>query len=107
MGETKFVSADIEKFVRFEEQSVKAVEEFDAIKEKFNEINDTLLSHWQGEGRDAYQKESDHIMDNIGGIREILDSIKENVIKGTKDAYLQLDEELGAFNRNPQTTEGE
>ena len=34
-------------------------------------------------------------MENIGGIKDILDSINNGVVKDTKDAYLQLDEELG------------
>ncbi len=46
-------------------------------------------------------------MENIGGIKDILDSINNGVVKDTKDAYLQLDEELGEFNKNPQTDEGE
>ena len=50
---------------------------------------------------------TDHIMENIGGIKDILDSINNGVVKDTKDAYLQLDEELGEFNKNPQTAEGE
>ena len=45
--------------------------------------------------KNAYKKESDHIMENIGGIKDILDSINNGVVKDTKDAYLQLDEELG------------
>ena len=85
----------------------EAIKEFDAIKEKFNDINTTLLKKWKGEGKDAYKKESDHIMENIGGIKDILDSINNGVVKDTKDAYLQLDEELGEFNKNPQTAEGE
>lgn len=107
MANTKFVSADIEKFVQFEEQSGRAIEEFDAIKNKFNDINATLLNQWKGEGRDAYKKESDHIMENIGGIKTILDSINNDVIKGVKDTYLKLDEELGEFNKNPRAAEGE
>lgn len=107
MGNTGFVSADIEKLVDFETKSQEAITEFDAIKTKFNDINTTLIGNWKGEGKSAYKKESDHILENIGGIKDILDSINEGVIKDTKDAYLNLDEELGTFNRNPSSGEGE
>ena len=107
MADSAFVLADIDKVVQFEKKSDEAIKEFDAIKEKFNDINTTLLKKWKGEGKDAYKKESDHIMENIGGIKDILDSINNGVVKDTKDAYLQLDEELGEFNKNPQTAEGE
>lgn len=102
---SEFVSADIEKFVQFETQAQEAITEFQSIKDDFDDINSTLLSKWQGAGKDAYQKESDHIMENVQGIKTILDTICDSVIKDVKDAYLQLDEELGEFNRNPQ--EGE
>ena len=107
MADSAFVLADIDKLVQFEKKSDEAIKEFDAIKEKFNDINTILLKKWKGEGKDAYKKESDHIMENIGGIKDILDSINNGVVKDTKDAYLQLDEELGEFNKNPQTAEGE
>ena len=77
MADSAFVLADIDKLVQFEKKSEEAIKEFDAIKEKFNDINTTLLKKWKGEGKDAYKKESDHIMENIGGIKDILDSIKD------------------------------
>ena len=88
---SEFVSADIEKFVEFETQAQEAIEEFQS----------TLLSKWQGAGKDAYEQESSHIMENVTGIETILNTICDSVIKDVKDAYLQLDEELGAFNQNP------
>ena len=72
MADSAFVLADIDKLVQFEKKSDEAIKEFDAIKEKFNDINTTLLKKWKGEGKDAYKKESDHIMENIGGIRIFL-----------------------------------
>jgi len=106
MSGSAFVSADIEKLVRFESRSRNAIDEFSAIKKKFNDINKTLLDNWKGDGKEAYQQVSDHILENIGGIKDILDSINECVVKDTKDAYLNLDEELGDFNKNPKTEEG-
>ncbi len=107
MSESAFVIADIEKIVKFEESSEEAINEFNAIKEKFNDINTTLLNKWKGEGKDAYKKESDHILENIGGIKDVLDAINNGVVKDAKEAYLKLDGELGEFNRNPQSSEGE
>ena len=100
-----FVSADIGKIEQFESDSKEAIEEFAAIKTRFEEINSDLLSKWKGAGADAYKKDTDHILDNIGGIADILDSINNGVIKDIKDNYNKLDEELGEFNRNPPTEE--
>ena len=48
--------ADIEKLVQFETDSQEAIKEFERIKNKFKEINDTLLSSWKGTGADQYKK---------------------------------------------------
>lgn len=50
MADSAFVLADIDKLVQFEKKSDEAIKEFDAIKEKFNDINTTLLKKWKGEG---------------------------------------------------------
>ena len=100
-----FVSADLEKFARFKTDSAAAITEFNSIKNKFNEINSTLLSKWKGEGADAYRKESDHILENIGGIKDVLDGLNES-ISDVVDTYNNLDEELGAYNRNPSDGNG-
>ena len=98
-----YVSADIGKIAKFESQSQEAIAEYDAIKAKFDEINSTLLSKWEGGGADAYKKETDHILENIGGIRDILDGINNGVVKDIKDNYMKLDNDLAEFNRNPQS----
>lgn len=100
-----FISADISKISKFEEDSADAITEFDDIKEKFNSINSTLLSKWKGQGADAYRTETDHILENIGGIKDILDSINNGVVKDIKDNYLKLDNELAEFNMNPESSE--
>lgn len=106
MADNSFVSADIEKIAQFERKSQEAITEFDAVKTKFNEINTTLLSKWEGEGSDAYKLEVEHILENIGGIKDILDGINNEVVKDVKDSYIKLDEELGEFNKNPQSAQG-
>jgi uncharacterized protein YukE len=105
MGGTGFISADIDKIEQFEKKSQEAITEFDAIKTKFNEINATLLSKWEGKGADAYKDETDHILEKIGGIKDILDGINNGIVKDIKDNYLKLDEQLGEFNKNPQSSE--
>lgn len=105
MAETNFISADIEKLIQFENDSAEAIVEFNAIKEAFNDINSTLLKNWQGEGADAYKKETDHILEKIGGIEEILKSINEGIIKDVKDSYVKLDEQLAEYNKNPEGSE--
>lgn len=106
MADAAFVSADIDKIAQFEKKSQEVITEFDAIKAKFNEINAKLLGKWKGEGADAYKSETDHILEKIGGIKDILDGINNGVVKDIKDNYLQLDEQLGEFNKNPQSSEG-
>ncbi|MBR1391333.1 MAG: hypothetical protein IJ567_07830 [Lachnospiraceae bacterium] len=102
MANNGFVSADIEKLVQFAADSENAVREFNAIKEQFRNVNATLLSKWKGEGADAYRYETDHILEEIGGIEEVLKSINEEVLKDIKEAYVTLDDQLAEFNRNPQ-----
>lgn len=104
---SEFVSADISKISKFEKDSAETIAEFNSIIEKFDSINATLLRAWKGEGADAYKKETDHILENIGGIKDILDSINNGVVKDIKDIYTQLDNDLGEFNKNPQAAEDE
>ncbi len=106
MAEGGFISADIGKINKFMSESAEAISEFDAIKDKFNSINSTLLSKWKGQGADAYKKETDHILDNIGGIKDVLDSMNNETVKSIVDEYTRADNELGEYNRNPPT-EGE
>lgn len=100
-----YVSADIDQITEFEQKSAEVITEFNAIKDTFNNINATLLGKWKGEGADAYKGEVDHILEKIGGIKDILDSINNGAVKDIKDNYLSLDEQLGEFNKNPQAGE--
>lgn len=103
MADGAFVSADIGKISKFMAESAEAITEFDAIKEKFNSINSTLLGKWKGEGADAYKRETDHILENIGGIKDVLDGMNNEAVKSIKDEYTRIDNELGEYNRNPPT----
>lgn len=105
MAKSAFVSADIEKIVKFEKDSKEAIKEFKEIKTKFESINAALLKSWKGEGAESYKNETDHILENIGGIEDILNEINESVYTDIKDNYLELDKQLGEFNRNPETSE--
>jgi len=101
-----FVSADIDKIARFEEKSREVIIEFNAIKDRFNSINSTLLSKWKGEGADAYKQETDHILEKIGGVADVLDGLNNGAVAAVKENYTALDEELGEFNKNPGGDEG-
>lgn len=105
MAEAGFVSVDIAKIAKFESDSAEAIAEFDSIKREFESINAVLLGKWKGKGADAYQKETGHILENIGGIKDVLDSINNSVVKDIRECYRQLDNDLGEFNRNPQSAE--
>lgn len=107
MEGVKFVLADIGKIEQFEKESAFVIKEFNDIKITFEDINSTLLQSWQGEGADAYKKETEHILEKIGGIEDILTTINESVLKDIKNAYRKLDRELGEFNRNPPVDEEE
>ena len=101
-----FVSADIEIVEQFASKSKEMITEFNSFKTRFESINSTLLNIWKGAGADAYKYETDHILENIGGIKDILDSINNSVLNDIKDNYNQLDQELGDFNRNPPSDDG-
>lgn len=106
MASDAFISADISKISKFMSDSEDVITEFNEIKEKFNTINETLLSKWKGEGADAYKIETDHILENIGGVKDTLDGINNGAVKSIKDEYTNLDNQLAEFNRNPQSSEG-
>lgn len=101
MAGSGFVSADIQAIAKFMKDSEEVITEFDRIKNQFNAINKDLLKKWEGEGADAYKYETDHILENIGGIKDVLDGINNSAVKSIRDEYSKLDEELGEFNRNP------
>lgn len=105
MGDSSFASADIEKLAKFEKESEIVIKEFNNIKLAFENINSTLLKSWQGDGAEAYQKETDHILEKVGGVEDVLKQINEGVVKTVKDNYMSLDDELGEFNKNPQSSD--
>lgn len=106
MAESGFVSVDISKISKFERDSAEAIAEFGQIKKDFESINAALLGKWKGKGADAYRQETDHILEKIGGIKDVLDSINDSVVKDIRECYQQLDNDLGEYNRNPQSAEG-
>lgn len=106
MAKNNIRCADIGKLEQFESDSKEAIEEFERIKNKFNEINTTLLAKWKGAGADQYRNEVNNILEKIGSVAEVLNSINNDVLKGVKDAYNKLDADLAAFNENPTTEEG-
>lgn len=100
-----FVSADTSKIADFETQSAEAIKEFADIKAEFNRINRDLLSAWKGTGANAYQYETDHILEKIGSVEDVLKAINEGAVKNIRENYDKVDEELGEFNRNPNSGE--
>ena len=100
MSDEKFVKADIVKLERFVTQSQEAINEFNNIRNEFDRINNVLLSQWEGKGKESYQQVARHITENIGGIKDILDTINNNVLQDIIDQYNKVDDELGEYNRN-------
>ena len=107
MGESAFKSADTTKIAEVERQSMEAIREFVAIKEEFGRINSDLLGAWKGSGANAYKHETDHILEKIGSIEDVLNAINESAVKDIRSTYSETDEQLGEFNRNPHSGEGE
>lgn len=107
MGDVAFVSADITKIADFEKQSAEAIKEFAAIKAEFGNINRTLLSAWKGAGANAYKYETDHILEKIASVEDVLNAINEGAVKSIRTTYSELDDQLGEFNRNPDSGDGE
>lgn len=107
MSDSAFKSADTTKIAEFERQSAEVISEFAAIKEAFGRINGTLLGAWKGSGANAYKFETDHILEKIGSVEDVLNAINESAVKDIRSTYSEADEQLGEFNRNPHSEEGE
>lgn len=107
MSSAKFVSADTKKIADFEKKSKEVSKEFSEIKKEFERINKELLSAWNGVGADAYKYETDHILEKIGSIDDVLDAINNSAVKDIRTNYSQLDDELAEFNKNPYGDESE
>ena len=73
----------------------------------FGRINSDLLGAWKGSGANAYKHETDHILEKIGSIEDVLNAINESAVKDIRSTYSETDEQLGEFNRNPHSGEGE
>lgn len=107
MANGEFRSADTTKIAEFETKSAEVIREFAAIKEEFGKINGELLDAWKGEGADAYKYETDHILEKIGSVEDVLNAINESAVKDIRSTYSEVDKQLGEFNRNPSAGEGE
>lgn len=60
----------------------------------------------KGVGADAYSTEIAHILEKIGSVEDVLKAINESAVKDIRDSYSQVDDELGEFNRNPNSNGG-
>ena len=101
MADSGFVSADIGRIAEFERDSADAIKKFAAIKTEFERINSVLLGTWKGAGADAYKYETDHILEKIGSVEDVLNAINEGAVKSIRTTYDEFDEEMGQFNQNP------
>lgn len=106
-NDSGFVSADTRKIADFEKKSAEAAKEFAAIRKEFGDINSDLLASWKGSGANAYKYETDHILEKIQSVDDVLKAINEGALKSIREAYSEADEQLGEFNRNPDSGEGQ
>ncbi len=104
----EFIRADIAKLESFVSESEEAIREFADIRTEFDRINNTLLANWDGVGSSAYSKVAKNITEKIGGIKDVLDTINDSVVKDLIEQYKQLDKDLGDYNRKAgEPEEGE
>lgn len=104
---SEFVRADLRKFETFLSESEEAIKEFSDIRDEFDRINDTLLDNWDGAGKAAYKKVADHITEKVGGIKDVLDTINNLVVKDIIDQYNTIDNDLAEYNRTAGDSESE
>ena len=84
---SEFIKADIGKLEGFLTGSEEAIKEFAAIRTEFERINSTLLANWDGVGRASYKSVSDHILEKVGGIQEVLNTINDTIVRDLVDQY--------------------
>ncbi len=94
-----FIRADIGKLESFLTGSEEAIKEFADIRTEFDRINSTLLANWDGIGSSSYKSVSDHILEKVGGIQEVLNTINDTIIRDLVEQYHSIDTELGESNR--------
>lgn len=94
-----FIKADIGKLESFITESGEAIKEFAAIRTEFERINNTLLANWDGVGKASYKSVSEHILEKVGGIQEVLKTINDTIVNDLVEQYHSVDKELGESNR--------
>ena len=102
-----FVKADIGKLESFITDSAEAIKEFGDIRKEFERINKDLLDNWKGSGKSSYKDVSDHILEKVGGIQDVLNTINDTVVKDLVAQYNQIDKELGDYNKTAGDPEEE
>lgn len=95
----EFVRADIGKLESFVFDSEAAIKEFGDIRTTFEDINKTLLDNWDGVGRSSYKSVSDHILEKVGGIQDVLNTINDTIVKDLISQYNAIDKDLAEQNR--------
>lgn len=103
-----FVKADIGKLENFLTGSEEVIKEFADIRAEFERINSTLLANWDGMGSASYKSVSDHILEKVGGVQEVLNTINDTIVRDLVNQYNAIDKDLGESNRKAgEPEEGE
>ncbi len=106
VDDSVFKSVDITKIAAFINKAPGLVDEFEKIKEDFNNVNSELLAIWVGEGADEYKQETDHILEKIGDLKTTIEAINSTTLADIRKQFSDADNELGKFNRQ-QASDGE
>ncbi len=101
-----FVKADIGKLENFLTESEKVIKEFGDIRIEFERINNTLLADWDGVGKASYKSVSDHILEKVGGVQDVLNTINDTIVRDLVEQYNAIDKDLGEYNRKAGEPEG-
>ncbi len=72
---------------------------YDELVREYDEIVETLLENWKGQGALAFQKDAQQIRTNIMGIRDILTTMCDTLVD-CRAVFGECDTSLGNVNRD-------
>lgn len=67
--------------------------EFTDIKTHFNQTARELIEHWEGKGRNAFQKDYTEVQLNLEDLTDIMSDIADSIVEAEK-AYFTGDSEF-------------
>ena len=81
---------DTEKFAQTVTNYATYIKDYEEIIEGIDGIVDELLRHWQGEGRKAFESDSNIVRLNLKDIRDIMYDMREALVDAEAE-YVESD----------------